>query len=412
MPLTSRWKIFSILSAMYVLAYFYRVSMAVAARDLATDLGLSANQLGVLSGAFFYAFALSQIPLGPLLDRFGGRTIISIMGLLTTAGSFVFGMADSYAIALSGRVLMGAGSACVLMGALKVFGNWYSAREFATVSGLIVAVGNLGNLAATAPLASAISLSGWRQPFITVGFIQAATVLVMYLVVRDHPAEVHPSSASHTDRLGLIAGWRAVFTTGSFWLLSLLSFFWYAAYMAVQGMWGGPYLMEALRLSRQEAGTLLMCTSIGFILGCLVIGRISTSIIRSRKWTLVAGQALLLGLTSLLLGPVERMATPLLPVVFLAIGLAVSSGVTIYPMIREMFPSGITATAMTAVNFFVLMGAATVQQVMGLLIERHPRGVGGYPPEAYHEAFMVPVIGLAVALFAFLFIRDTRPAEK
>ena len=412
MPLTSRWKIFSILSAMYVLAYFYRVSMAVAARDLAADLGLAATELGILSGAFFYAFAFSQIPLGPLLDRFGGRVIISVMGLFTTAGSFVFAMADTYATALCGRVLMGAGSACVLMGALKVFGNWYSAREFATISGLIVAVGNVGNLGATAPLAAAISIYGWRQPFLAVGVAQAATVLVMYLVVRDHPAGTAAPAPLHHERLGLIGGWRAVFSTGSFWLLSLLSFFWYATYMAVQGMWGGPYLMEALRLSRKETGTLLMCTSIGFILGCLVIGRISTSVIRSRKWTLVIGQTLLLALMTLLLGPIERLAYPLLPLIFLMIGLAVSSGVTIYPMIREMFPSSITATAMTAVNFFVLMGAATVQQLMGIIIERHLPGKAGYPPAAYHEAFLVPVAGLAAALVAFLFIRDTAPAEK
>ena len=81
-------------------------------------------------------------------------------------------------------------------------------------------------------------------------------------------------------------------------------------------------------------------------------------------------------------------------------------------MIREMFPSGITATAMTAVNFFVLMGAATIQQLMGIIIERHLPGAAGYPPAAYHEAFLVPVAGLAAALIAFLFIRDTAPAEK
>lgn len=409
---TGRWKIFSILSAMYVLAYFYRVSMAVAARDLAIDLRLSAAQLGVLSGAFFYAFAFAQIPLGPLLDRFGGRTIISIMGIFTTAGSVVFALADSYPPALCGRILLGAGSACVLMGALKVFGNWYSAREFATISGLIVAVGNLGNLGATAPLAAAISLFGWRQPFLATGLVQAATVLILYLTVRDHPSGTAASESPHHERFGLIAGWRAVFSTPSFWLLSLLSFFWYAAYMAVQGMWGGPYLMEALHLSRKEAGTLLMCTSIGFILGCLVIGRISTNILRSRKWTLVLGQALLLALMTLLLGPLETAAPFLLPVIFLVMGLAVSSGVTIYPMIREMFPSGITATAMTAVNFFVLMGAATVQQLMGVIIEKHLRGETGYPPAAYHDAFLVPVAGLAVALAAFLFIRDTGPADK
>ena len=397
---------------MYVLAYFYRVSMAVAARDLAVDLQLSAARLGTLSGAFFYAFAFSQIPLGPLLDRYGGRTIISLTGILTTAGSVTFALAGNYPAALCGRVLLGMGSACVLMGALKVFGNWYSAREFATVSGLIVAVGNLGNLAATAPLAAAISRFGWRQPFLVMGCIQAVMVLLVYLLVRDHPSLPPVHTGDEHRPMGLVEGWRIVFRSPSFWLLSLLSFFWYAGYMALQGMWGGPYLMDALGLTRKAAGNLLMFTSIGFILGCLVIGKISTNLLKSRKWTLILGQTLLMALLTLLLGPVEFLSPPLLPLVFLVIGLAVSSGVTIYPMIREAFSERITATAMTAVNFFVLMGAATVQQAMGLIIERYPKGELGYPATAYHGAFLLPVAGLAVALLFFLFIQDTGPGKK
>ncbi|MBI5656862.1 MAG: MFS transporter, partial [Geobacter sp.] len=64
--MSRRWRLFSILSFLYLLAYFYRVSMAVLAGDLSRDLALDAVQLGTLSGAFFYAFAVTQLPLGPL----------------------------------------------------------------------------------------------------------------------------------------------------------------------------------------------------------------------------------------------------------------------------------------------------------------------------------------------------------
>ncbi|WP_318258410.1 hypothetical protein [Geobacter anodireducens] len=125
---------------------------------------------------------------------------------------------------------------------------------------------------------------------------------------------------------------------------------------------------------------------------------------------LVAGQSLLLLLLLVLtLGPAEQVPRGLLAVFFFAAGLAVSSGVAIYPMIREMFPSTLSATATTALNFFVLTGAAVVQQVMGLIIGRFPRGPAGYPAEAYHAAFLVPVTGLAVAVTLFLFARDTSP---
>ncbi|HEY6838907.1 MAG TPA: MFS transporter [Geobacteraceae bacterium] len=405
----TRWKIFAILSFMYVLAYFFRVSMAVAARDLAADLHLSAAQLGTLSGAFFYAFAFTQIPLGPLLDRFGGHRVVTACGLITTAGSLLFACAPGYPAALAGRILLGAGSASVLMGALKVFTNWFTPREFATISGLIVAIGNLGNLSATAPLALAIAAGGWRQPFVAVGLLQLAATLGVHLIVQDRPQREDDEKEPAHHHPGVIAGWRMVAATPSFWLLSLLAFFWYANYMALQGLWGGPYLMEVIGLSRKGAGDILLLTSVGFIVGCLCVGKLSDRLLKSRKWTLVAGQTALLLLMTAMLGPADSLGRPLLSALFAAIGLAVSSGVTIYPMLREMFPHAITGTALTAANFFVLMGAATMQQLMGHYIEGFSRSPSGYPAAAYHGAFLIPIGGLALAILLFLGARDTSP---
>ena len=414
---TKRWKIFAVLSLMYVLAYFYRVSMAVVARDLSIDLGLSAAMVGTLSGLFFYVYALVQIPLGPLIDRFGGRLVISACGVLTVAGTLLFAMAHGYGAVAAGRMLLGIGTACVLMASLKIFGNWFSPHEFATISGFMVAVGNLGNLSATAPLAFAVSHLGWRQPFVIMALVQALATALVFFTVRDHPPadavpEREPLYEAKPAAVGLVEGWKIVFASPSFWLLGLLSFFWYGNYMVLQGLWGGPYLMDAFHFSRQAAGQFLMFTSLGFIAGCIVIGRISDRILKSRKWTLFFGQLMLLLLMSLPLGPMERIPPQWLGAVFFAIGIAVSSGVTIYPMIKEMFPSSISATAMTALNFFVVGGAAVVQQAMGQYIERFPRVGTGYPLEAYHGAFLIPVAGLAVALCLFLFVRDTVVARR
>lgn len=407
-----RWRIFAVLALMYLVAYFYRVSMAVVAKDLAAEFHLSAPRIGSLSGALFYAFALAQIPLGPLLDRFGGRRIVSLFGLLTVTGSLLFALAPGFPSLLAGRLLIGAGTAAVLMGALKVFTRWFSPREYATVSGLIVAVGNFGNLSATAPLAWAVSLAGWRPPFVTVAALQLAVTVLVFTVVRDAPLRrvaAGEEGSAPGPAATPFAAWGTVFRTPSFWLLALLAFFWYAGYMALQGLWGGPWLMEILGRSRTGAGRLLLLVSGGFITGCLGLGAVTDRLFKSRKRTLLAGQGLLLALLTLTLGPAERLPGPLLALAFFAFGLAVSSGVTIYPMVKEMFPARISATASTALNFFVLTGAATVQQAMGLVIGRFPRSAAGYPAAAYHSAFLIPVCGLAVAVLLFLFVRDTTP---
>ncbi len=414
--ISKRWKIFAVLAMMYVLAYFYRVSMAVVAKDLSGELGLDAALLGTLSSVFFYVYAFAQIPLGPLIDRLGGRRIIIASGLLTVAGTFLFALSPAYPAVLAGRVLIGLGTASVLMASLKIYGNWFSPHEFATISGFMVAIGNLGNLSATAPLAHAVSRFGWRHPFLGVGTLQAVAVALVCLLVSDapHAGEEPPKEPLYepAPSHGIIEGWRIVFSYPSFWLLALLAFFWYGNYMVLQGLWGGPYLMDALGLSRAEAGNVLLFTSLGFIAGCLVVGRVSDRVLKSRKWTLLGGQALLLCLMTMMLGPAEALSRPLLACAFFAIGVAVSSGVTIYPMIREMFPSGMSATAMTALNFVVVIGAAAIQQVMGLSVSRFPRSNGNYPPAAYHQAFLIPIAGLACAVILFFFVRDTHPGGK
>lgn len=413
-PHRARWTIFSVLALMYVLAYFYRVSMAVVAKDLAADLALSPAQLGTLSGIFFYVYAFSMIPLGPLLDRFGGRRVISLFGLLSTTGGILFALAPDYHSSMAGRVLIGIGTGCVLMGSLKIFTEWFTLAEFATISGFMVAVGNLGNLCATAPLAHAVSRFGWRRSFLVVGVIQGIATLLVLLVARDRPP--HPDGegeerTEHHGEKGFLAAWRCIGATPSFWSLSLLAFFWYGNYMVLQGLWGGPYLMEGAGLTRQGAGNILLCTSLGFITGCLLLGRITDHILRSRKKTLLVGQSLLFILMLLMLGPAEVLPRPVLALVFYLIGFAVSSGVAVYPMTREMFPHTIVATAMTSVNFFILMGAATVQQAMGGVIGRFPKGAAGYPSQAYHVAFLIPICGLLIALILFPLCRDTNPTH-
>src|SRR5689334_3332729 len=90
-----RWTIFFVLAVLYILVYFYRVSLAVIAGDLSRELQLTPQQLGLLSSVLFYVYALAQIPLGPMIDRIGSRKVISGCGVLTACGGILFARATS-----------------------------------------------------------------------------------------------------------------------------------------------------------------------------------------------------------------------------------------------------------------------------------------------------------------------------
>ena len=404
----NRWTIFTVLALIYILVYFYRVSLAVVADDISRELKLTPQQLGSLAGILFYVYAAAQIPLGPMIDRLGGRLVISASGILTAIGGILFSQATTLSTAMAARVLIGIGTASVLMATFTIFSHWFSKQEFGRVSGLMVAVGNLGNLAATAPLALAVAAIGWRSSFLAIGIVQILVTVLVFGMVRDKPPipAVPAVAVSEAERIGMIAAWGEIFGNRDFWLLGGIAFAWYGNYLALQGLWGGPYLMEVLHLSRESVGTMLMFTSLGFIAGSTVTDSIARRFFRSYKKTLLAGQLALLLLMTGFLGWVELLPQPLLMAVFFAIGLAVSSGVMIYPIIRAMFPVRIVGTALTSLNFFVLMGAATTQQVMGVIIGACNNWTTGVHPTAFHTAFLLPVVCLAAAIVLFLPARD------
>jgi len=403
----TRWVVFATLALMYILVYFYRVSLAVVAGDITRELHLTPEQLGNLSGVLFYVYAAAQLPLGPLIDRFGSRVVISGCGVLTTLGGVLFSQADTLAVAMIARILIGVGTASVLMATFTLFSYWFSKQAFGRVSGFMVALGNLGNLAATAPLALAVGAFGWRHSFLAVGAVQAVVTLLVFIKVQDRPA-VNPAHAEPApiEKTAMMAAWGEIFGTRDFWLLGIISFFWYGNYLALQALWGGPYLMEVLHLSRAAAGSMLMFTSVGFIVGSSFVDTVARRFFRSYKKTLLAGQLMLLLFMTAFLGWAEALAQPLLAGLFFLIGLAVSSGVMIYPIIRSMFRVGIVGTALTSLNFYVLMGAAVTQQVMGIIVGLYDDTAAGISAGALHTAFLFPIVGLAFSIVLYSRMRE------
>jgi sugar phosphate permease len=391
------------LALMYILVYFYRVSLAVVSDDVSRDLALTPEQLGTLAGILFYVYAVAQIPLGPLIDRVGPRLVISGCGVLTTLGGLLFAQAGSLASAMAGRVLIGIGTAAVLMAIFTIFSHWYTRQEFGKVSGLMVAAGNLGNLAGTAPLAFAVGFLGWRTSFLWIALLQGLVTVLIFLKVQDRPDHsLEPEITTHREKPGMLAAWGVIARNRSFWLLAAIAFCWYGNYLAVQGLWGGPYLMHLIGLSREGAGQMLMWTSVGFIIGSMLTDRIARKVFHSYSRTLLAGQLCLTLLMTGFLGWLPLLPHWGLAFYFLGIGLTVSTGVMIYPIIRSMVPVSMVGTGLTSLNFFVLMGSAVAQQGMGIIIAHS----GGYTTEGFRAAFSVPVAGLLLTSLLFFFARD------
>ena len=386
-----RWAIFFMACLLFVLSQFYRASIAVITPDLIADLGLDVNGLSLISASFFYAFAVMQIPLSMYLDAIGPRIAMTALSLLGVAGALVFVWGDTVGSLVAGRLLLGAGTACSLMGTLKLITLWFGPLRFATISALVVSFGTLGNMTAATPLVLMVQSVGWRITFLIFAGINLLLTMMFFVVVRDRPKtpdfDQAPQVASGNFRK-ILQNLLNLFREKDYWIISLATFCRYGIFAAVQALWAGPYLMTVIGTSPVAAGNVLLCMSIGLIIGSPVCGWLSDIVFRNRKGVMIAGLSGM-GLMLAILAFLPRGADlTLLSVLFFGFGFFSGVGLIVYAHIKERMPVQYAGTAMTGVNFFTMTGVAVFLQGLGHLMQSL------YPGEA---------LGASAFKAAFLF---------
>ena len=398
------WIIFSISVSLFLISLFYRVSSAIIAVDLSRDLNLRAQDLGLLGAAFFYSFALIQIPLGLILDRIGARMTMLVLNIIGIIGTIIFAQASGLAGGVIGRSLLGIGMAANLMGTLKLLTNWFDLRKFATLSGLALSLGTLGSLAATSPLALLVQMFGWRISFYLLAGLHALLTVCLFLFVRDMPSEKQAPDLTRPDDMPVtsaLASMKTLFGSWSYWAISFSIFLRYGSFASIQALWAGPFLILYLGFSPVSAGNLLLILSIGLILGSPIGGMLSDRVFRSRKIIIIMGTFVTAAATFALSRYQSPSLTFLLGLIFFLLGFFISFGQVSYAHIKELMPKEMSGTAMAGINFFVMMGAAVFIHGLGAVMQRADPNLLS-TGEAYQTAFLICSAALlaAAALYA------------
>jgi len=397
-------------AVMFAMSQFYRSSVAVISPDLMQEMGLNALDLSRISAAFFYAFALMQIPVGIFLDTVGPKTAMVGLTLVSVAGAVIFALGTSPAWLTFGRVLLGIGMACNFMGSLKLLTLWFEPRQFATLSAMVVSLGTLGNIAAATPLVLLVSLVGWRHSFLIIAGFTLFLALVFLAVIReraDDGTAARTASADARPRVSqtLAQAWD-LFHRKDYWIISLATFCRYGIYAAVQALWAGPFLIHVLDLPAVTAGNILFLMSIGLIVGCPVCGWLSDSLVGSRKKIIIPGIFCMVGLLLAMNRLTPDTGVWVVYLVFFSFGLASGSGQVMYAHIKEQVPRANAGLAMTGINFFTMAGVAVFLQGMGHVMTRFFPGASLTLP-AFHLAFHVCAACLTGIALLYGLTRET-----
>ena len=398
------------LSLLFFLSQFYRATSAVIASELMRDLSLTAEDLGFLSSIFFYAFALIQIPMGVAMDNFGAKRLILFLSSVGVIGAIIFALAHSFPVALIGRALIGIGMACALMGPYKLISLWFPPRAFGTTSGIILSIGTLGGIVATAPLAFSVNWIGWRGSFLLIALIHLGITIWIYGAVKDSPVGYQSEDISDLQSRkwskGSLDGVVSVLRLPSFWLIAIAAFVRYGTYISIAGLWAGPYLEYVFTIPLIERGKILMLFPVGFLLGGPILGFLSDRVFKSRKSVALLAMGFYTIFFFPLTGFFPTSSLMVIAGIFFFIGFLTSCGNVMYAHIKELLPGSISGTAMSAVNFFTMAGAGAFQHVMGITIDRFSLNQMQLPPEAFSFAFGLCFVSAALGTAAYLFVKE------
>ncbi|EXI74874.1 MAG TPA: MFS transporter [Candidatus Accumulibacter phosphatis] len=385
----------------YFLSYLYRTANAVIGPVLADELKLGAGDLGLLTSAYFLAFAAAQLPLGMLLDRFGARRVEAALLLFAAAGAAAFAFGQSIAELAAGRGLIGLGVSACLMAAFKAFSLSFPAERQASLTGWIMTSGGLGALAATAPLEAALQLTGWRDIFIVLAGLTLIVAAWLFASVPEAKEGSRPEPLASQW-----AGVRAVFGSGHFWRFAPLGLSLTGGFMAVQSLWSISWLMQVNGYTRTMAAEHMAGMSLAMLLAYVLIGLLATALARRGiKPVQLLGAGLSLSLVTLALIISEAVTQSHL--LWLAYGTFSSFGTLAYSQAAAGFPLALSGRANTAFNLMVFIGAFGVQWGLGLLIDSL-QAYGQSVAMAHRSAFFVLFAAQAAAL-AWFWIAGRRP---
>ncbi|WP_307867650.1 MFS transporter [Umezawaea beigongshangensis] len=382
------WLIWTTAVLVYVAAVFHRTTLGVAGLQAGERFGLGPAALSTFTVLQVGVYALMQIPTGLLVDRFGPRRVLTAAALFMGAGQTLFALADSYALGVTARVVLGVGDAMTFVSVLRLAAAHFPPRRFPVIMTLTAALGAAGNLVSTVPLTLLLHSAGWTWTFLIAGVATAVFSAAVVLGVRDVPSGA-PVPVVEPVPLRTLArrvrtAWRVPGTRLGFW-----AHFSTMSTPAVLGMlWGYPYLVQGQGLSATAASSVLSLLVVSAIVGGPLFGAVISRLPAARMPITIGYLALAVVLWTVLLGwPGGRVPLPVIAVVFFLLALGGPISGVAFALARDYNPMHRVSTATGVVNVGGFLAVTFTALAVGVLLDL----ADGLPRAQAYRIGLLPV---------------------
>lgn len=403
------WTSFALLNVLYVLACMQRTAIPGAIfNDLQGDLGLVGSQVTRLGAIYVYVYACMQIFAGMLVDRFGGKKMGVVGGLLMGAGLLLFSRAHTPVPLYASRVITATGQSFIYLCVVKLSHLLFKPRQFGALIGLSMAFGFCGGILGTMPAQRIAAAAGWRPLFLTVGACCLVAALAT-TVVLSRLTEKSRKSSSVTWRTVLNLfnePGRFCFVTFDFWS--------YPAFFVIQAILGQKFIQDYLGYGATAAASFTMAMTLMSIVTCLVGAPLLHFIGERRKPLLIFSKATpMVSSFMMLLGVYLQFPGWVFLACFMLLSFSQLSSAASSALMSEITDTKTIAFSAAVRNLFPYVGAGLVGGICGKILDGFSKtpdasGVIHYPPQAYeHVLFTIGMFALIGVLMA-LRVPETR----
>jgi MFS family permease len=383
----------------YFLAVFGRSSLAVAGLLAADRFGISAAQLATFTTLQLVVYAGMQVPVGVLVDRWGARSVMLSGMVVISIGQAAFAFADSYALGLLARVLVGMGDAMTFICLLRIVAAWFSPRRIPLMTTLSGTLGQLGIIVAAIPMTWALSSLGWTKAYLVAAVAGPVVALLGLFLLHDAPGQPNVRGVSKTMRQvlsGISESWAQPGTRLGFWMHFTTPF----SMNVLALLWGLPFFVRGEGRTDHAAGLLLtLMTATAMVVGPLLgwaIGREPWHRSTLALWVIGATVTMW---TVVLAWPGEAPLWVLLVLVVVC-GAGGPASMIGFDVARTFNPAHRLASASGIVNQGGFIASLILVLSIGWVLDwRTPGGGSSYTPDAFKWAmslqYVLWVVGLA-----------------
>ncbi len=383
-----------VLSLTYILSQFFRAFLAVLTPALGADLGATAVDLTEASGAWFLVFAAMQLPVGWALDTIGPRRTTSVLVAIGAGGGCaVFAMATDPWHVTAAMALIGVGCSPVLMASFFLIARTYPAAVFATYTGLVIAIGNLGNIGASLPMAWMVDAMGWRGALALLGGVSLCCAAVIAVVTPDPERDLNAPRGRLLD----------LFKIGGLWLIFPLMFVNYAPAAGIRGLWAGPFFEDVYGATATTIGQATMIMGFAMVIGSTLFGPLER-LLGTRKW-IVMGAALMGSAATVALAYLGTNGYWTVVSLLVLIGISGTAFPLIVAHARAFFPAHLTGRGMTLINLFGIGGVGVMQIISGRVFDAS-QATSTSVQGPYMAVFLTFGLTVLIGVAVYLFSRD------